>query len=780
MMEIHKHHEKNRSSHTMRNHNDKNPSLILPVLKGVFKNPIIIMTILGLVWNLLLKDNSIPLLISPLLTVISESFSATALFLLGLNMVGKFKMIQTSASSALMLPVVLVCVKIFVLPLVIWFMLEYVTKIPDDTKFSSMASFGFLYGTIPAAPTVFIFALHYDLRTDVVATGLVLSTLLSAPIMFICANVIRMSESSSPPTPQVYMSDLASAEMFVSIISIPCLIWTLAILLLDQKWKSITHRPTLILIIFQLMNSVGALLWNFVIHNNNDLTWGKIDEGREEFFNIQRNSTSPHHHFLMTTHYILSISGTFCCRIWTSVLALTLALLHWKSLCYVIRFRQMITTIGFLLTLVTFILVILLFETPDVSQADDPNFKIGTYQASIVIGILVPSLIITLTSIVVTQKFHSYLINSPIHLNEVDSHEVHPSHSVNGTVRRRRISELSEDLRFRRMPRRISRRSLTQRSHRLSTSSINVEELIPVSIPNDQCPSSGPCCCHTSCDARVRKYREEAIHAAASSSLSGDPSDERLNIPPVISEESPLLTSDPTDGDHDVQQDLVNMTDFHQVTSHLMLLMALFLSMMIGLIVAVGKISGIERPTGIFLELEYLDVFFNYGQGIVTFMLFGIHVSGVKRILIKLYHVTLRSFRVDDSSHRKIKLPPVDDLSRETIMINIQFVDYHLEQCKTDISYEIEFDSRRVNVFKGYDMTEWLMNAGLAPDRKNAVIYGRHLINGRTIQHLHQEQTFHDSPYLYVFLVNPFYQNGLNNLDRDSSSSTEIIETNVN
>lgn len=105
-----------------------------------------------------------------------QAFSATALFLLGLNMVGNFQLFRRQ-SNQLLLPLVLITMKILVLPLIIRLVTLHITnndgnffveqngvnsKAPIDTN-EDLANFGFLYGTIPVAPTVFIFALQYDL-----------------------------------------------------------------------------------------------------------------------------------------------------------------------------------------------------------------------------------------------------------------------------------------------------------------------------------------------------------------------------------------------------------------------------------------------------------------------------------------------------------------------------------------------------------------------------------------------------------------------------------------
>lgn len=86
---------------------------------------------------------------------------------------------------------------------------------------------------------------------------------------------------------------------------------------------------------------------------------------------------------------------------------------------------------------------------------------------------------------------------------------------------------------------------------------------------------------------------------------------------------------------------------YHQVFSHIVLLMTLSLSMIIGLVVTIGKLV-FEKPTGIFVELEFLDILLNYGQGIVTFLIFGLDPTAVFDQFSKLlarYYTRRRNLR---------------------------------------------------------------------------------------------------------------------------------------
>lgn len=696
MMEIHKAGSRQSSS-------GRSPNLILPVLKGILTNPVILMTLLGLLWNLTLS-HSIPVIISSALTVLSQAFSATALFLLGLSMVGKFQLF--TGSGALLVPLVLVTVKILILPLVSWFTLQYAT---NDSTAGSMANFGFLYSTFPPAPTVFIFALQYKLPTDAVATGMVLGTILSAPILFVSSNVIRLAEMSPGEAPA---DDLALTMMYISLISIPCCIWTLSLFVLGKKWKSVTHRCTMALIVFQLCNSIGGFLWNF-IDQTNPIT------------------NTPTAYMI---HFVLSIGGTFSSRIWTAMLALTLSILHWKSLCYVIKFRNLMNVIAIFSTSVIFIVVIFFFK-PEAKYLN-PNFELGPTQAYVAVGLLIPSLIITLTGILVTSNFQS---KTPNQLETVTT-----------DVQNEEETELLITS-FRNQPQ-VTRRSIVRqnRPRTVSKTSCREHDIEEAHVElKDHCineDGTAICCEETSmCNERVRLYRSEV---------------RRMSMLRTASESSPLVIDEAMEAEENLS---ISLFEYHQVMGHLMLLLVLSFSMFLGLVVSVGKMMT-ETSTGAFLEIEYLDILLNYGQGVITFVIFGFDAASIVEYFNWLFRGKNGLF--------KLRLPSLEDLCLETKTVDEQFKTYHLKKCNEEITFELTIQSMRFRVFRGYEMVDWLVNAGLAGDRKHAVFYGRHLIKARTIEHFNQEQDFHDSPYFYRFTCdNP--ESALSSLSTIQSASHE-------
>ena len=81
---------------------------------------------------------------------------------------------------------------------------HYFLKFPSQTQETTtllfpnetdLATFSFLYGTFPTAPTVFVIALQYGIETQQMAIGLVLCTFLAAPLMFLTANIFTMKSN---------------------------------------------------------------------------------------------------------------------------------------------------------------------------------------------------------------------------------------------------------------------------------------------------------------------------------------------------------------------------------------------------------------------------------------------------------------------------------------------------------------------------------------------------------------------------------------------------------
>lgn len=224
-------------------------NMVYSILKGIVLNPILFMTILGIVGNLIFS-HIIPSVLATVLDVFGNAFSASALFLLGLMMVGKVHKLK---GTALVIPGILISVKLLALPLMIRESIILLNAGENATDTQDLSTYGFLYGTIPTAPALFIFTLRYNLEIDLIASAMVACTFLSAPLMFVSAKLV--DAVSNEITPEHYSHQLNVFSFDASIASITVCVWLIICFLgLGQKkYKCITHRCTLYIIIAQVL-----------------------------------------------------------------------------------------------------------------------------------------------------------------------------------------------------------------------------------------------------------------------------------------------------------------------------------------------------------------------------------------------------------------------------------------------------------------------------------------------------------------------------------------------
>ena len=144
------------------------------------------MTFAGIIFGTFIFKGDVPPAINNFLTTLGRAFSATALFSLGLGMVGKMKTLANG--SKVIGPFLLIIAKTIVMPLVarkITRVLNAGDSVLEIEEANQLSDFAFLYGTFPTAPTVYVIALRYNLCADIMASAMVVCTFVSAPIMFI-------------------------------------------------------------------------------------------------------------------------------------------------------------------------------------------------------------------------------------------------------------------------------------------------------------------------------------------------------------------------------------------------------------------------------------------------------------------------------------------------------------------------------------------------------------------------------------------------------------------
>ncbi|XP_023385187.1 lysosomal cholesterol signaling protein isoform X2 [Pteropus medius] len=229
-------------------------------LLHVLQNPIVFMVFIGIAFNFIL-DQKVPEYMENFLDGLANSYSGSALFYLGLTMVGKIRKLKKSAFVVLIL---LITAKLLVLPLLCREMVELLDKNNSVVNRTSLSNYAFLYGVFPVAPGVAIFATQFNMEVEIITSGMVISTFVSAPIMYVSAWLLTFPSMDPKPLADA----IQNVSFDISIISLVALIWSLAILLLSKKYKQLPHMLTTNLLIAQAIVCAGMMIWNFVKEKN--------------------------------------------------------------------------------------------------------------------------------------------------------------------------------------------------------------------------------------------------------------------------------------------------------------------------------------------------------------------------------------------------------------------------------------------------------------------------------------------------------------------------------
>ncbi|CAH1118670.1 unnamed protein product [Phaedon cochleariae] len=379
LMEIGKHRQPESSQLSIRDGDIPNSEnlhkerckVAVAVAKNIFFNPIILMTILGILGNFIFK-HKVPTVFSGTLQVLGSAFSASALFLLGLRMVGKVHKLR---GATLVVPGILIMVKLIVLPLVTREVVSMIHAGYNESENLDLSTYGFLYGTFPSAPTVFVFATQYSIDVDLIASAMVVCTFVSAPLMFVSAKMITLTNCN----PSEYIKELNAFTFDVSILGFITSIWVILVFILTKKIFRVPHKITTALAISQLFACLGAILWNTLKQNDG---WSGY------------------------VQFSLFSIGVYSCRLWTMILAITLLFLQCRSLCFVLKLQPIFIGIGWGVP-VLICALLLVFDSKDDThfKKKDPNFVYGASQAIIAVTLLVLCFIVTVGCLILHQRY---------------------------------------------------------------------------------------------------------------------------------------------------------------------------------------------------------------------------------------------------------------------------------------------------------------------------------------------------------------------------------------
>jgi len=177
----------------------------LSIFTQVIKNPIVNLTFLGVIWNVAFNGR-MPSFLYDLLSSFGSLFPVLAIFLIGVNIYGTFSF-QDWGSISIYAYIVLA--KILILPVFNYF---FTVLLGGST---TLATYAFIVGALPVAPTVSIYALRYTTPTknyvSSLSAAIVLSTVLGVPLLLIMVvgTMIMEQERQNPTAIRVMINTMA-------------------------------------------------------------------------------------------------------------------------------------------------------------------------------------------------------------------------------------------------------------------------------------------------------------------------------------------------------------------------------------------------------------------------------------------------------------------------------------------------------------------------------------------------------------------------------------------
>jgi hypothetical protein len=217
----------------------------LLVLTNLFMNPIISMTILGILANLLFQ-RSLPSLFSKFLILLGTTFTAMAPFTLG-----------NIREDNLILIVSLVVTKCIFSTFLTHFLVEQISMFFNGFEDPALSNFGFLYGTFPTALGVDSYASQYNVNPDLISASIVICTAVSGPLMYVAANVLTVLEMDMDQ----YLENVINFQYTICMFSIFVILFITPIFILSKRYLQMPHTLTMSLLFFSLQTAVGGIIW---------------------------------------------------------------------------------------------------------------------------------------------------------------------------------------------------------------------------------------------------------------------------------------------------------------------------------------------------------------------------------------------------------------------------------------------------------------------------------------------------------------------------------------
>jgi len=225
----------------------------LAVMRSLSMNPILVMTILGVLSNLAFKG-SLPESLLKFLRPLGASFSSLAPFTLGLNVVGKSKSFHCTDVKPI---IVLVLIKSLLTPIISYILVDQMSRVFHGFANPEITNFGFLYGTFPTALGISTYSSQFNICPDLISAGILIVHAFSAPLVYVSASILKILNT----TQDMYLESLRLFEFDICILSIIGLILISLIFIISKRFLLMPHTLTFSVIFFSLQTATGSLLW---------------------------------------------------------------------------------------------------------------------------------------------------------------------------------------------------------------------------------------------------------------------------------------------------------------------------------------------------------------------------------------------------------------------------------------------------------------------------------------------------------------------------------------
>ena len=227
---------------------------VLTILIQVVKNPIVNLTFLGVVWNLVFKGR-MPSFLYDLLNSFGSLFPVLAIFLIGINIYGTVSLKDWDTISTY---VFIVLAKMMILPVFNYFF----TMLLGGS--SDLATYAFIVGALPVAPTLSIYALRYTTPSknyvSSLSAAIVLSTVLGVPLLLVMVvGTMVMDQTADPIAIQAIINLVVYNLTIAAVVGVS---WVVISFTVAKRTFRSSYGLIYAIVIITLIRSLLVLLAN--------------------------------------------------------------------------------------------------------------------------------------------------------------------------------------------------------------------------------------------------------------------------------------------------------------------------------------------------------------------------------------------------------------------------------------------------------------------------------------------------------------------------------------